>query len=118
MRTLLMAAVVSLTVLPGPVLGSQKAKGAAKVPAKAVGKIATEEEVDAKIKVADSSVGPTKIYAVEWFSSVRPPNKRVKANVSQRLGEWLDDLPPDVGRQRLQCLWDQQRRADRRDVHG
>lgn len=88
MRTLLMAAVVSLTVLPGPVLGSQKAKAA--------GKVATEEEVDAKIKLADSSAGPTKIYAVAWFSSVRPPNEEVKAKVSQKLGEWLDDRESSV----------------------
>jgi hypothetical protein len=105
MRSLLLAVVVSLTILPGPVLAQkQKAKGAAKgAPegategaAKVVGKVATEEEVDEKIKVADSSAGPPKIRAVEWFSSVRPPNEQVKAKVSRKLGEWLDDKESSV----------------------
>src|SRR5262245_55272658 len=100
MRSLVMAAVVSLAVLAGPVLGLQRARGPAKGPtdgpARTAGKVATEEEVDAKIRVADGSAGPTKIYAVEWFSSVQPPNEEVKAKVSQKLGEWLDDRESSV----------------------
>jgi hypothetical protein len=96
MRTLLMAVTIMLTVPPSPVLGFQRAKAPVKVPPKTARKVVTEEEVHAKINVADSAVGPAKIYAVEWFSSVLPPNAQVKSKVSQKLGEWLDDQESSV----------------------
>jgi HEAT repeat protein len=74
MRTLLMAAVVSLMVFHSPALA----------------------EVEEKIKVADSSVGPIKIYAVEWISNVLPPNDQVKAKVAKKLLEYLDDKESSV----------------------
>jgi HEAT repeat protein len=92
MRTFLIAAVVSLTALHGPVQGYQKPKATTKADAK----VATEAEVDAKIQVADSSKGPAKIYAVEWFTSVHPPNDQVKAKVAKKLLEWLDDRESSV----------------------
>src|ERR1700679_3879149 len=90
MRAVLIAAVL-LTTAAGSVLAQEKDKDAPR-PA---GKIATEEEVAAHLKVADTKVGPARINAVRWFSTVHPPNEKVKGEVARKLVEYIEDPKTD-----------------------
>ena len=90
MRPATMAAAVLFMAGVGPGLALQNTK----VPSWAAPglKVATVDEVRAKLKQADvSSSGSTRLSALVWLSRVLPPNKEIQAEVVRKLIEYTQD---------------------------
>jgi hypothetical protein len=84
MRGLLTVTVVILITMAGPIQALQKSKP--------VTKVATEAQVDAKLKIAEKSRDwGAKVKAIGWFSTVLPPNDKVKAKVARKLIVYFAD---------------------------
>ena len=83
---------LGILLLPAvPVTAQEKGKEQPKL----AGKVATEEEVRDHLKIAETKEGAARINAVKWFSTVQPPNEKIKKEVALKLIELLESPTTD-----------------------